>query len=259
MNKPFELAVETALKAGKHLKNKFSQPKNIKYKSEIDIVTDSDLEAEKMIIDSIKKVYPDHDILAEETENICKGRIAEYRWIIDPLDGTTNFAHGYPLFAVSIALEYKDEIILGAAYNPLSDELFTAQLGKGAYLNGNKIQVSKTSFLSQSLLATGFPYDIRNDSQKLFTYNNTFQLMGQSIRRDGSAVLNLCYTACGRFDGFWESKLKPWDTAAGSLILQEAGGKVTDFKGNKFNVYEKEILATNSRIHTQMLEIFKSA
>lgn len=254
-----KLAIETALKAGKYLKERFRYPKHIEYKGEIDLVTDSDLGAEQIIINSIRKAYPQHRILAEETMGISKISRKGYCWVIDPIDGTTNFAHGYPLFAVSIALEYNGEIILGVVYNPLLNELFTARPGKGAYLNGKKIHVSTTRNLSQGLLATGFPYDIRRDSKTNLEYFGRFQLKAQDIRRDGSAALNLCYTACGRFDGFWELKLKPWDTASGFLIVKEAGGRVTDFSGNRFNIYKKELLASNGLIHKQMLNILKPA
>lgn len=255
MKKHLEIAVNTAQEAGRYLKYKFKQPKKICYKGEIDLVTDSDFGAERKIIRSLKSAFPEYEILAEESSKLPKPLHRGYRWIIDPLDGTTNFAHGYPLFAVSIALEYNGKIILGVAYNPLLNELFTAERGLGAYLNTKKISVSDTKELSRSLLATGFPYDIRRDAKTNLGYFNKFQLAAQNIRRDGSAALNLCYTACGRFDGFWELKLKPWDTAAGTLILKEAGGRITDFKGRRYNIYKKEILATNGNIHEEMMGI----
>lgn len=259
MKNYFEIAVETALKAGKYLKKRFTYPKHIGYKGEIDLVTDSDIGSEQLIINSLKKAFPKHKILAEESSGLYKPSKKGYRWLIDPLDGTTNFAHGYPVFSVSIALEYNGKIILGVVYNPLLNELFTAQLGKGAYLNSNKIHISKTESLSESLLATGFPYDIRHDSKTNLKYFVAFQLKSQNIRRAGSAALDLCYTACGRFDGFWELKLKPWDTAAGYLILKEAGGKITDFCGERYNIYKKEILATNGLIHLQMLKVLNKS
>jgi len=255
MTKYLDLAIETALKTGKYLKKQFALPKLIKHKGEIDIVTNCDLKAEEIIIKSIKKAFPSHQFLAEETANTNKKPIAGYRWIIDPIDGTTNFAHGYPMFSVSIALEFNAEIIMGTAYNPLSNELFYAEKGKGAYLNDNKIHVSKTKLLSNSLLSTGFPYDIWKNPEKILEFNNIFQQKAQGIRRDGSAVIDLCYTACGKFDGFWEARLKPWDTASGVLILKEAGGKITDFKGNKYSIFSDSILATNGCIHAQMLEV----
>lgn len=259
MKKYLETAVETALKTGRFLAIRFKSAKKIKFKGEIDLVTDSDINAERMIIASLKKAFPSHEILAEETANLNNlTQSYGYRWIIDPIDGTTNFAHGYPLFAVSIGLEFKGEIILGAAYNPILGELFRAVKGKGAYLNNRKIRVSRSKVLSKCLLATGFPYDIRKDPVNNLKLYNTFQLKARDIRRDGSAVLNLCYTACGRFDGFWELKLKPWDTAAGSIILKEAGGRLSDFSGGKYNIYKKEILASNGLIHNQMLNIFKT-
>lgn len=256
MNKYLETAIETALKAGRYLRRRFKAPKHVEYKGEIDLVTDSDIGAEEIIIESLGKAYPGHEILAEETRNIGQKSKKGYRWIIDPIDGTTNFAHGYPLFAVSIALEYNGIVTLGVAYNPLLNEIFTAQAGRGTYLNGRKIHVSATKTLSRSLLATGFPYDIRQDSKTNLDYFGRFQLKAQNIRRDGSAVLNLCYTACGRLDGFWELKLKPWDTASGHLLVKEAGGMVTDFSGRRYNINKKEILATNGIIHKEMIKIF---
>ena len=255
MKKHYDIAVETALKAGKYLKSRIKKPKKIQFKGEINLVTDSDLGSEKIIINSIKKAFPNHKILAEETSKSYKPKKNEYYWVIDPLDGTTNFAHGYPLFAVSIALIYNEQILLGVAYNPMLNELFTAQKGRGAYLNGKEIKVSDTSNLSKGLLATGFPYDIKKDPKTNLLNYAKFQLSARDIRRDGSAVLNLCYTACGRFDGFWESKLHPWDTASGFLIVKEAGGRVTDFGGKKFNIYKKGILASNGLLHNSMLKV----
>lgn len=257
MNRHLEVAIETALKAGRYLKKRFRSPKHIEYKGEIDLVTDSDIAAEEIIIKSLKKAYPLYRILAEETAGRYPVSKKGYCWIIDPIDGTTNFAHGYPLFAISIALEYNGEIQLGVAYNPLLNEVFTAQTGKGAFLNGKRIHVSSTKNISQALLATGFPYDIRHDSKTNLDYFARFQLKAQNIRRDGTAVLNLCYTACGRFDGFWELKLKPWDTASGFLMVKEAGGRVTDFKGGRYNIYKKEIIASNALIHNAMLKVLE--
>jgi myo-inositol-1(or 4)-monophosphatase len=255
MSKYLEVAVDTVLKTGKFLKKQFGLPKTVKHKGEIDIVTDSDLKAEEIIIKSLKKAFPSHHFLAEETVSTNRMPAKGYKWIIDPIDGTTNFAHGYPMFSISIALEYNSEIIAGTAYNPLSDELFTAEKDKGAYLNAKMIRVSSINRLSQSLLSTGFPYDIWKNPHKILEYNNRFQKKAQGIRRDGSAVMNLCYTACGRFDGFWEARLKPWDTASGILILKEAGGKITDFEGGKYSIYKDEILATNGKIHKEMINI----
>ncbi len=258
MKKYMKIATATAVDTGNFLAIKYRQKRKISFKGEINLVTDSDLAAERRIIKSLKKAFPSHEIIAEETAgNYHNRKPAKYRWIIDPLDGTTNFAHGYPLFAVSIALEYNGRIILGVAYTPLLKELFTAVTGKGAYLNGKKIRVSKTSRLSQSLLATGFPYDIRQSARTNLNYYGRMQLAGRDIRRDGTAVLNLCYVACGRFDGFWEMKLKPWDTAAGMLILKEAGGKITDFRGKPYSIYGEETLASNKKIHQQMVAVLK--
>lgn len=256
MQKYLKTATNTALEAGRLLKRNFSRPKKIAFKGEIDMVTDSDLGSEEIIIKSLKKAFPNHEILAEEANGKTKpGKNKGYRWIIDPLDGTTNFAHNYPLFAVSIALEYKGKIILGVAYNPLLNELFTAITGRGAYLNGKKISVSKQKKLDKSFLATGFPYNFRQTAKRNLDYFGKLQMAAQDIRRDGSAVLNMCYVACGRFEGFWEMNLQPWDTAAGLLIVKEAGGLVTDFSGKKFSVYKGNTLASNGKIHKQMLKI----
>jgi myo-inositol-1(or 4)-monophosphatase len=250
-----KIATKGAHEAGSILKKNLGQIKKIDYKGEVNLVTEIDQLSEKIITKIINDRYPDHEILAEESG--AKKSTSPYRWIIDPLDGTTNYAHGYPYFCVSIALEKEAKILLGVVYNPILDELFLAEKGKGAYLNGAKIQVSTTNELTRSLLATGFPYDIRESSINNLNNFNRFALKAQAIRRAGSAALDLCYVAMGRFDGFWELKLCPWDTAAGALMVTEAGGRVTDFKGNEFSIYsgDNETLASNSKIHKEMLGV----
>ncbi|MBW1855509.1 MAG: inositol monophosphatase, partial [Deltaproteobacteria bacterium] len=218
---------------------------------EINLVTEADQRSEEVILSIIKDSYPNHRILAEETGE--SGNSSSFKWIIDPLDGTTNYAHGYPCFCVSLAIEYEEEVIYGAVYDPVKDELFTAEKGKGAFINGKAIKTSSTKQLDQSLLCTGFPYDVRDDMDSNILNFRTFLMKAQAVRRDGSAALDLCHTAAGRFDGFWEQKLFPWDVAAGGLLVTEAGGKLTNFTGGNFSIYDKEI-ASNGLIHDQMVE-----
>lgn len=249
-------AIKSAKEAGQIQMKHFGRVKEIEYKGEINLVTEVDKLCEKKIIEIIKDEYPNHNILAEEGNN-CDENDSPYKWVIDPLDGTTNYAHGYPCFCVSIALEKAGEIVIGVVYNPVLDELFWAEKSKGAFLNGEKIQVSKTKELDKSLLVTGFPYDIRDNPDYNLNHFRNFIVHSQAVRRDGAAALDQCYVAMGRFDGFWESKLFPWDVAAGSLIIAEAGGKVTNFGGDNFSIYSKEILATNGKIHKQMIKVLK--
>jgi myo-inositol-1(or 4)-monophosphatase len=259
-----KIAIQAALKGGEILSKHKGKVKNIGYKDEVNLVTEVDKISEETILEILKKNFPDHAILTEESkEFIPENRKLKpvYEWIIDPLDGTTNYAHGLPIYCVSIALEENGKIILGVVYNPNLDELFVAEKGKGAFLSCGKIKrrisVSQTTQLSQSLLATGFPYDIRTSKINNLDHFANFYKRAQAVRRGGSAALDLCYLAMGRFDGFWELKLSPWDTAAGSLLVEEAGGKVTDFLGGPFNIYLKEVLATNGKIHEQMIEVLK--
>ena len=209
--------------------------------------------AEAAVIEILEKAFPDHGILTEES----KGRegSGSYRWILDPLDGTTNYAHGYPFFCVSLALEKDGQIVWGIIYDPLRDELFEAAVGMGAMVNGKPLTVSNTRHIQQSFLCTGFPYDMRESREDNLRYFSRFAKIAQAIRRDGSAALDLCYVAMGRFDGFWEMKLNPWDVAAGSLIVTEAGGRVSSFNGEPFAIDGKEILATNGLIHEEMLKV----
>ncbi len=251
-----EFAISIARTAGAVLKDRFKENHEIDYKGEIDIVTEADRMSEKILITEISRKFPYHNILSEESTEIKKG--SRYRWIIDPLDGTTNYAHGFPVFCVSIALEKDGEVRTGVIYNPISEELFVAEKGEGAFVNGSGISVSGTTEISGSLLATGFPYDIRRDPNNNINYFNEMALEAQAIRRAGSAALDLAYTAAGRFDGFWELKLHPWDTAAGWLLVDEAGGTITDISGNSYHLDSPSMLASNGKIHDRMIRILGS-
>lgn len=248
-----QTAVIAAKEAGRALKENLGKNHIIEMKGALDIVTEMDMYVEDLIIKRLKHAFPDHGILTEESDE--QKTSSGFRWIIDPLDGTTNYAHAYPVFCVSIALEKDGDVILGVVYNPMLDELFTSEKGGGAYLNDKKIQVSKVKDLNTSLLATGFPYDIRTSSNNNISHFSNFAVRVQAIRRAGSAALDLCYLACGRFDGFWELKLKPWDIAAAGLIIKEAGGVLSDFKGKPFSIHFPETLASNGLIHKEMLEV----
>jgi myo-inositol-1(or 4)-monophosphatase len=250
-----QVAILAAKKAGLLLKRRLGQERQVKYKGAVNLVTEMDLLSEKVIVSEIRKRYPNHSLLAEEKTNLQEN--SPYRWIIDPLDGTTNYAHGFPVFSISIALEEAGEVILGVVYDPTRDELFVGKKGKGTRLNGRKVHVSSTPNLSQSLLATGFPYDLRETPADNFDHFQNFALRVHAVRRAGSAALDLCYVAAGRFDGFWELRLGPWDMAAGSLIVREAGGKITDFLGNPISLDGKHVVASNGKIHRQMIQILK--
>jgi myo-inositol-1(or 4)-monophosphatase len=252
-----ECAIEIAREAGIFLKNKLNSAHTIDYKGEINLVTDVDKTSEEMITSKINTMFPDHDILSEEFTHTDRG--SDFRWIIDPLDGTTNYAHGYPFFCVSIALERLSTMIVGIVYDPMLNEMFVAEKGKGAFLNDREIHVSNTRGVIKGLLATGFPYDIREDSHNNLNNFNTMILKAQAIRRAGSAALDLAYVAAGRFDGFWELKLNPWDIAAGWLLVEEAGGIVTDMGGNDYYLESLSILASNGRIHKEMMSVLKGA
>jgi myo-inositol-1(or 4)-monophosphatase len=254
-----ELAVDAALEAGRFLKMNVGKIRQIerKFGEERNLVTEIDKKAERMIIEKIKKRYPQHDFLGEESGSHKAN--SDYKWIIDPLDGTTNFTHGLPIFCTSIALEHKGEIVLGAIYDPSADELFTAEKNKGAYLNNRRMRVSQTSKLIESLIVTGFPYDIRDNPYNAVQHFSNVLMEAQAVRRLGSAALDLSYVACGRFDGFWEVALNPWDMAAGVLFVEEAGGKFTNFKGFPSTVYFPNVLATNGLIHEQLIEVLRRA
>ena len=253
------VAREAALEAGKFLKYNLGKVKHIERKQgqEINLVTEIDKQAEALIIKKIKQHYPSHNILAEESgeQNIQ----SEYKWVIDPLDGTTNFTHSLPIFCVSIGVELNGAIVAGAIYDPSADEMFTAEKGRGAFLNGKKIHVSSNDSLINSLLVTGFPYNVKENPNHVVEHFVNMLMEGQGVRRLGSAALDLAYVAAGRLDGFWEVFLNPWDKAAGVLLVQEAGGKVTDFKNNPGSVYDVNTLATNGRIHQQMIAVLSKA
>jgi len=228
----------------------------IEHKNPIDLVTDADHAAEQCVIDCIRAKYPTHQILAEERGAEVQPA-SRYHWIIDPLDGTTNFAHGFPFYAVSIGVEYYGCGLIGVVYDATRNELFTAQAGGGARLNGAPIMVSATEHLDGALLVTGFAYDIRDTPNNNLNHFARFALKAQGLRRTGSAALDLCYVAAGRFDGFWEVKLNPWDMAAGVIVLREAGGKVTDFSGNPHSIYQPELVASNGLVHEAMLSVLR--
>ncbi len=245
--------VEIAREAGALLMEYFHQHVKVEYKGEADLVTIADRQSEILIRERIKKLWPDHDVLGEEQGLVDSG--SDYRWYVDPLDGTTNFAHGFPVFCVSMALEYKHQRIAGVVYDPTRDELFAAEKGSGAYLNQRRIQVSKTANLAECLVATGFPSHKRHKNPNIYFYHQ-ITLRTHGVRRAGSAALDLCCVASGRFEGFWEFNLNPWDTAAGVLIVEEAGGKVTDFHGAPFRIDSRETLASNGAVHPALLDEF---
>jgi myo-inositol-1(or 4)-monophosphatase len=250
-------AMDLARKAGFLLKERFNQKHQINYKGDINLVTEADKMSEDLIIAAIKREFPDHGILSEESPVITGA--GKMRWIIDPLDGTTNYAHGYPVFCVSIALENEGLIVLGVVYDAMREEMFVAVRGEGAYLNDKKLAVSSLKDISRSLLATGFPYDIRESKENNIDYFNAMAISVQAIRRAGAAALDLAYLAAGRFDGFWELKLKPWDTAAGCLLVEEAGGVISDIAGSKWHLQSPSLLASNALIHEQMIKILLKA
>ncbi|MGH9690884.1 MAG: inositol monophosphatase family protein [Candidatus Acidiferrales bacterium] len=248
-----EVAIQAAREAGTVLRAEFDRPKTISYKGEVDIVTKSDLRSEAIVVARLREHFPEHAIVAEEGGgNVAAG--AKYCWHVDPLDGTTNFAHGYPCFAVSIALLEAEEPIVAAVLNPFSDELFTAMRGKGAFLNRKPIHVSRVEKLANSLVCTGFPPQHRKNSANM-NYYWEFTLRSHGVRRDGSAALDLCSVACGRFEAFWEFGLNSWDTAAGMLLVTEAGGMVTDLSGRPYRPGEREMLASNGLVHTEMRQV----
>ena len=250
------IAIQAVRESGKIQKEWLRKDKKIELKGEINLVTEVDRRSEQRIVEIIKKAFPKHNILTEETP-MANELPSPFRWIVDPLDGTTNYAHGYPCFCTSIALELEGKIVLGAVYDPLLDELFTAQQGNGAFLNNERISVSTTDRLTNALICTGFPYDVRESQENNLDHFNHFVMEARAIRRDGSAALDLCYVAAGRFDGFWELKLYPWDVAAGKLLVEEANGRVTDFRGDPLNIYAHQILASNGKIHPEMMRVLK--
>jgi myo-inositol-1(or 4)-monophosphatase len=243
-----------AREAGALLMRYFHQHLKIEYKGDADLVTAADRAAEVLIRDCIRQQWPTHDVLGEEQGLSDQG--SDYRWYVDPLDGTTNFAHGYPVFCVSMGLEHKGRRIAAVIYDPTRDELFSAEKGRGAHLNGEAMHVSKTAALKESLLATGFPSHKRHKNPNIHFYHQ-ITLRTHGVRRAGSAALDLCNVAAGRFDGFWEFNLNPWDTAAGVLIVEEAGGTVTRFDGSPFEINSRETLGSNGLLHAALLREFE--
>jgi len=250
-----DFAAEVARAAGDILNYYATRDKKVEHKGRANLVTVADRESEALIIREIHSRYPNHTILAEESGLVDASSQASdtARWVIDPLDGTTNYAHQFPMFSVSVGFEQDGKMLCGAVYDPVRDEMFTGSRGKGAFLNGEPILVSDVSRLSQGLLLTGFPYDFREKVERALNLFRSMLVASQAVRRAGSAALDLCYIACGRSDGFWELELSPWDTAAGLVIVEEAGGRVSDFDGGPFSIYAREILSSNGSIHAEMM------
>jgi len=248
-----EAAESMARAAGALLRDGYGTIHSPERKGRIDLVTEYDRRSEALLLEEIARRFPDHAVLAEES-GLHEASGAPVRWLIDPLDGTTNFAHNYPFFAVSVGAESNGTLIAGAIYDPVRDEMFSAAAGRGASRNGAPIRVSEIARLEDALLVTGFPYDVRERPREALRVFEAFLVRAQGLRRDGSAALNLCYLAMGRFDGFWEASLSPWDMAAGVLIVREAGGTVTRYDGSAFQLDQRQILASNGRLHPEMME-----
>ncbi|MFQ5663273.1 MAG: inositol monophosphatase family protein [Terriglobia bacterium] len=272
MNRYLQVAMETAQQAGGLLLDDFQRPRRIEYKGESDIVTAADRRSEAFVVERLHTFFPQHAIVAEEGGG--RETASEYCWYVDPLDGTTNFAHGYPVFAVSLALVARgvpagaaapdgsrdeplagEEVLVGVVHDPVREETFYAARGEGAWLNQKQIRVSQSQRLAESLLATGFPVRKRHESPNGLSYHRVTQLT-PGVRRGGSAAIDLCYVASGRLDGFWEFNLKPWDVAAGMLVVREAGGVVTDFNAVPYRLGGKEIAASNGHIHPELRQVF---
>jgi len=253
LGKFLTVACTTAKEAGAILREGFGDALQIEFKGPVDLVTQYDRRSEEHIISRLRALFPKHSLRAEESGVTTGNEKSSFEWLVDPLDGTTNFAHGFPFFAVSIALLKSNQPIVAAVFDPIRDELFAAIRGSHATLNGVPIQVSTIAHLDKSLMATGFPYDVRTHARNNLAEFNRIALQAQGVRRAGAAALDLCYTACGRLDGFWELRLHPWDMAAGGLIVQAAGGKVTDITGENNWLNDSSIAASNGRIHAEML------
>jgi myo-inositol-1(or 4)-monophosphatase len=251
------VAVAAASRAGDLLRARYGGRQQVSFKSAIDLVTTVDREAEGVILETIRQAFPGHGIVAEESPPTAGS--GDFRWYVDPLDGTTNFAHGFPQFAVSIALEHRDEVIVGVVHDPLRGETFVARRGRGARLNGSSIGVSNVGTLERSLVGSGFPYDVREHVDFYEAFWRLALTRTQGVRRAGSAALDLCWVACGRLDAFWEWKLHAWDVAAGSLIVQEAGGRVSDLAGFRACLTGGQIAASNGRVHDELLRMLAEA
>ena len=249
--------IQISREAGEIIKNAFGKTHSIEFKTnELNLVTETDKASEKLITDFIRKKYPSHGILAEEGSEVNKS--AEYLWVIDPLDGTTNFAHGLPIFSVSIGLQKNGETIAGVVYDVNRDIIYSTEKGSGSFANERRINVSKNENLGHSMLVTGFPYDVKDNPDKCYERFIEFLKNARAVRRLGSAAIDFCYVANGVFDGFWEVSLHPWDVCAGKLIVEEAGGLVTDFDGKKIDIYSKRILCSNGLIHQKMIDVMKN-
>jgi len=256
-------AAAIAMEAGDLVRGFYERGVETEYKGEADLVTEADRASERLIVERLRARFPSHGVYGEEG---TRGQMeSEYRWYVDPVDGTTNFAHGYPVFCISMGLEYRapglsadeeGQIVAGVIFDPTRNELFVAEKGKGAYLNGRRIQVSRTAAVAEGLLATGFPSRKRHRNPNIYFYQE-ITMRSHGVRRAGSAALDLAYTACGRFDGYWEFNLNPWDTSAGFLMVTEAGGTLTYFDGSPFHLASREILASNGRIHGELMQIFE--
>lgn len=249
-------AIAIARRAGALQLASFRQGVEVLHKGAIDLVTDVDVAVERMFRTEIAKAFPDHLVLAEELGGPTEGSSAP-TWIFDPIDGTTNYAHGLPFFCVSIALEIDEQLELGVVYDPTRDELFTSERGHGAWLNGVPIRVASSQRLLDAVLCTGFPYDVHQTLDEIIALFSAFVGRARGVRRFGSAALDLCYVASGRLDGFWEQRLHPWDIAAGALLVQEAGGMVTDWQGGPFRSRHHRVVAANPALHAQMLEVIE--
>jgi myo-inositol-1(or 4)-monophosphatase len=249
------VAIEAVLKAGAIQKEWYGKKFEISHKGELDLVTEVDRTCEAAILETLRSRFPGHDIVTEEQVIDQVGD--RHIWFVDPLDGTTNFAHGYPFFCSSVALTVDGAPVAGAVYDPLKEELFTAEKGGGAYLNGRRLRVSAATELLRSLLVTGFPYDLRDDLKGKLRLFNRFMGVARAIRRDGAAALDLGYLAAGRVDGFWEERLQPWDMMAGILMVTEAGGAASRFDGTPLGLRADEIVATNGALHGPMLEVLR--
>jgi myo-inositol-1(or 4)-monophosphatase len=247
-------AIEIAREAGTLIAQLSSQPLEIKYKRRSDLVTIADKKSEALIVGHLRAKFPDHNIVAEEGGNHASS--SEYCWYVDPLDGTTNYAHGYPVYSVSLGLAFRNEVVAGVVFDPTRNEMFWAERGAGAFLNGHRLRVSSTETLSEGLVATGFPPFASNHDLNVEFYFR-FTELSHGVRRAGSAAIDLCSVAAGRFDGFWELKLNPWDKAAGTLIVTEAGGKVSDVRGEAFDLLGDDVFASNGIVHDEMVKTFE--
>ena len=253
MEKIKQAGIAAAFASGRILSSKFGNISSIVKKGRIDLVTEADTESEKAVIDVIRSCFPHHAILCEESGDLPGDQACQ--WIVDPLDGTTNFAHALPLFSTSIAFALNGAVTMGVVHNPVMGELFTAVEGQGAFLNGKQIHAANQNTLTDCLLVTGFPYNFKDYFEEIISRFSRCLEASQGVRRLGSAALDLCYVACGRFDGYWEQNLKPWDTAAGQLIAKEAGARVTDFSNRPFDPWMKEIAVGNPAVHKELLSL----